>query len=60
MVSSLLRVPHDPARVVQDKDTPLMYAAQNESKCSLELMEVLLGAGAEVNAASDVSAIGGH
>ena len=47
-----------PRLIVQLKDTPLMYAAQNESEHSAALAKVLVGAGAKVNATDDVSAIG--
>ena len=49
-----------PRLIVQDKRTPLMYAARNKSEHSAALVKVLLGAEAEVNAADKVSAIGGH
>ena len=49
-----------PRLIVQDKETPLFYAAQNKSEHSAALAKVLVGAGAEANAANEVSAIGGH
>ena len=45
-----------PRLIVQNKRTPLMYAAQNKSEHSAALAKVLVGAGAEVNAADRVSA----
>ena len=47
-----------PRLIMQDYWTPLMTAAQNESEHSVALAKVLVGAGAEVNAADDVSASG--
>ena len=45
-----------PPSIVQDKKTPLMYAALNKSAQALAVVEVLLKAGAEVNARDKVSA----
>ena len=42
--------------VVQLKQTPLMYAVRNESAQSPAVVELLLKAEADVNAANDVSA----
>ena len=47
-----------PRLIVQHKKTALMYAALNESKHSVALAKVLVGAKAEVNDADEVSAIG--
>ena len=49
-----------PRLFVQKKCTPLMCAVLNKSKYSAALAKVLIRAGAEVNAADNVSAIGGH
>ena len=42
--------------IVQDKGTPLLYAAVSKSAQSPALVELLLKAEADVNAADDVSA----
>ena len=47
-----------PRLIVQDKMTPLIYAAENKSEHSVALAKVLLGAGVKVNAKNTVSAIG--
>ena len=46
--------------IVQCGYTPLIYAARNESEHSAALTKVLVEAGAEVNAADDVSVSRGH
>ena len=47
-----------PRLIAQWEKTPLMDAAYNESEHSAALAKVLVGAGAKVNAADDVSGIG--
>ena len=47
-----------PRLIVQWKRTPLMWAAQNKSEHSAALAKVLVGAGAEMNAADKVSVSG--